>query len=155
MQRSLWNKQGWWNFKKCMTQLHATAMLCSQSVTIDLLMYIHIRKYQQYISDNIYIYKLSAYDTHTHIVQILRPIYQVFSEKAPFSIRRWFYFLDKHLKYPVFLYWTILHEKRKWVLLIDTPRDHNSWPRDKVSCELCTNSSDIRLYLKKFLKIPN
>lgn len=102
-----------------------------------------------------YIYKLSAYDTHTHIVQILRPIYQVFSEKAPFSIRRWFYFLDKHLKYPVFLYWTILHEKRKWVLLIDTPRDHNSWPRDKVSCELCTNSSDIRLYLKKFLKIPN
>lgn len=33
----------------------ALFMLCSQSVTIDLLMYTHIRKYQQYISDNIYI----------------------------------------------------------------------------------------------------
>lgn len=132
----------------------ALFMLCSQSVTIDLLMYIHIRKYQQYISDNIYIQVKLVWHTRM-LYRFLRPIYQVFSEKAPFSIRRWFYFLDKRLKYPVFLYWTILHEKRKWVLLIDTPRDHNSWPRDKVSCELCTNSSDIRLYLKKFLKIPN
>lgn len=133
----------------------ALFLLCSQSVTIDLLMYTHIRKYQQYISDNLYIQVKFVW--HTRMLYRFYDLYIRFSRKKllNFSIRRWFYFLDKHLKYPVFLYWTILHEKRKWVLLIDTPRDHNSWPRDKVSCELCTNSSDIRLYLKKFLKIPN
>lgn len=103
-----------------------------------------------------YIYKLSSYDTHPCCTDFTTYISSFLGKSSgTFSIRRWFYFLDKHLKYPDFLYWTILHEKRKWVLLIDTPRDHNSWPRDKVSCELCTNSSDIRLYLKKFLKIPN
>lgn len=101
-----------------------------------------------------YIYKLSSYDTHACCTDFTTYI-SGFLGKSSFLYSSLIYFLDKHLKYPVFLYWTILHEKRKWVLLIDTPRDHNSWPRDKVSCELCTNSSDIRLYLKKFLKIPN